>query len=119
MVELVQPSGSGSGTALTVTDGITTVTNVSTIDFSGATVMNGGGGTADVIITTSGFTKLTATGTVNGVNKSFTFIQEPSYIIADGAWYEKLDANGNINWSWAINTATMTIPPNSFIFGIA
>ncbi len=41
----------GSSSSLTVTDGITTVTNVTTIDFtSGAVVTNGGGGTAEVAV---------------------------------------------------------------------
>lgn len=45
----------GSGSTLVVTDGITTVTGVTTLDFtSGATVTDGGGGTADVAITGGG-----------------------------------------------------------------
>lgn len=47
------PSG-GSGGSLTVTDGSTTVTNVSEINFTGATVTDGGGGTADVTISGGG-----------------------------------------------------------------
>ena len=42
----------GAGAALTVTDGSTTVTSAGTIDFtSGATVTDGGGGLAEVVIT--------------------------------------------------------------------
>lgn len=60
-------SGGGGGTALTVTDGVHTVTPVTIIDFtSGATVSNGGGGTADVSITGSG------SGTVTSVTSSNT-----------------------------------------------
>lgn len=69
------------------------------------------------VITGGGFTELTATGTVNGLNADFTFTQEPTYIVSDGAVYKPLDNNGNVNWSWSGSTATMTIPPNSFIFG--
>lgn len=65
-----------------------------------------------------GITELTATGTVNGVNAVFTFTQTPSYIVSDGAWYKKLDNNGNVQWS-GTTTVTMTIPPTSAIFGIA
>lgn len=72
-------------------------------------VDNSGGG--------SGFTELTATGTVNGINRNFTFTQEPTYVVADGAVYKKLDNNGGVNWSWSVLTATMTIPPTSIIFG--
>lgn len=51
-MEIVQPSGSGSsGSPLTVTDGITSVLNVTTLDFNtGATVTDGGGGNAIVDI---------------------------------------------------------------------
>ena len=49
---MVRPLVSGN---LTVTDGTTTVTNVTTLDFiSGAVVTDGGGGTADVAITGGG-----------------------------------------------------------------
>lgn len=44
--------GGGSGSSLIVTDGITPVVNVSTIDFtSGATVTSGGLGIANVAVT--------------------------------------------------------------------
>jgi hypothetical protein len=58
--------------------------------------------------------KLTATGTVNGSNAAFTFTQEPSVIVSDGAIYPQ-----GVGWSWNATTltATMTIPPSSFIFG--
>lgn len=74
-----------------------------------------------VDIAGGGVTELTATGTVNGINTQFTFIQQPSYIVADGAWYKAQDNNGNTQWSWNAGTltATMTIPPTSAIFGIA
>lgn len=64
-----------------------------------------------------GFTELTATGTVNGINRNFTFTQLPTYIVSDGAVYKQLDNNGGVNWSWSVLTATMTIPPTSVIFG--
>jgi hypothetical protein len=56
-------SGGGGGNPLTVTDGITPVLNVTTIDFlSGAVVTNGGAGTANVSISGTGG------GTVTGVS---------------------------------------------------
>lgn len=61
----------GSGTALTVTDGVTTVTNVSEIDFtSGVVVTDGGGGTADVAVSGSGGGTVTSVSvaTANGVS---------------------------------------------------
>lgn len=62
----------------------------------------------------SGFTKLTATGTVNGTNADFTFTEEPDYIVSDHAWYQK-----NAGWTWNSGTltATMTVPPSSAIWG--
>lgn len=70
-------------------------------------VISGGGG----------FTELVATGSVNGINPSFTFTQQPTYIISDGAIYKKLDNNGAVQWSYSGSTATMTIPPTTSIFG--
>lgn len=68
-----------------------------------------------------GFTELTATGTVNSINKAFTFIQQPSYLVSDGAWYKKLDNNAGVQWTWTPGTltATLTIAPQTSLFGIA
>lgn len=73
----------------------------------------------DITFTGGGFTELIATGAVNGINPTFIFAQVPSYIVSDGAWYKKLDNNGGVNWSNSGTTITMTIPPQSAIFGIA
>lgn len=62
----------------------------------------------------AGFTELTATGSVNGNNTIFTFIQQPSYIVADGVWYKI-----NKGWSWSVLTATMFVAPTYAIFGVA
>ena len=72
-----------------------------------------------VDLTGGGFMELTATGLVNGINRAFTFTQQPTYIIQDGAVMKTLDNNGNTQWSWNAGTltATMTIPPTSVIFG--
>ncbi len=77
--------------------------------------------TVTISANSGGFTRLTATGTVNDSNTAFTFIQKPSFIVSDGVWIEPLDANGNVNWSWNAGTltATLTIPQNSAIWGIA
>ena len=65
-----------------------------------------------------GFTELTATGSVNSSNVTFTFSQEPSYVVADGLWLKKLDSNGGTQWS-GTTTVTMVSPPSNSIFGIA
>lgn len=57
---------------------------------------------------------LVATGTVDGSNTSFTFLEKPTYIVSDGAWYRE-----NVGWSWNAGTltATMFIAPNNDIWG--
>ncbi len=72
-------------------------------------LMHGGGSSG-----AAGFTRLTATGTVDGNNTSFTFTQKPVYIINDGAWYVE-----NVGWTWNSGTliATMSVPPQTNIFG--
>lgn len=79
--------------------------------------------TAGITINSTGgsFTLLAATGSVNGVNATFGFAQEPAIIVSDGAWYTQLDNNGGTQWTWNAGTmqATMVIPPQSSIFGVA
>ena len=62
----------------------------------------------------SGITLLPATGTVNGLNASFTFTQEPTVIVSDGATYRV-----GHGWTWNAGTltATMSVPPSYDIFG--
>ena len=63
---------------------------------------------------------LTATGTVNGLNPTFTFTSPPSLIVSDGVWYFPTDNNGNTQWTGSgTDTITMVIPPTSAIFGIS
>lgn len=62
----------------------------------------------------AGLTLLTATGTVNGSNTAFTFTTKPTYIVSDGAWYTE-----NNGWTWSGSTATMSVPPQSVIWGFS
>lgn len=62
--------------------------------------------------------ELTATGTVNGINKVYTMSQRPSYIVADGVWYKATDKNSVVQWTYSGTTLTMTIPPNTDIWGV-
>lgn len=76
-MEITGAGGSGGGgSPLTVTDGITPVVNVTTIDFTtGAVVSNGGAGIANVAISGSGGSTVfndTVSGSINGTNKIFT-----------------------------------------------
>ncbi|MDP1614638.1 MAG: hypothetical protein Q8L68_02465, partial [Methylococcales bacterium] len=66
-----------------------------------------------------GFTELTATGTVNGVNTAFSFTQVPSYIVADGVWFKPTAKNGTVFWTNVSTNVTMVNPPAYDIFGVA
>ncbi len=64
-----------------------------------------------------GFTLLTATGTVDGSNASFTFTSAPSVIVIDqGRVMQKVSSDGTINWT-GTTSVTLSTPPNSDIFG--
>jgi hypothetical protein len=69
----------------------------------------------------SGLNLLTAIGTVNGSNTQFTFTSLPTVIVSDGAMYQQTNSIGQTVWSWnaGTKTVTMTIPPQSDIFGIS
>lgn len=73
-----------------------------------------------LLVDLASLNSLTATGSVNGVNASFTFTQLPTYIVSDHAWYAQTNSNGTTNWTWVAGTltATMTIPPTEDIWGI-
>ena len=64
---------------------------------------------------------LVATGTVNGLNASFTFTELPSVIVSDHAHYTQTNKTGTTNWTWNAGTltATMTIPPTEDIYGLS
>jgi hypothetical protein len=83
--------------------------NVTISEVNGVKTINASGGTG-------GLTLLPATGAVNGTNAVFTFTAAPTYIVSDGVWYQAKDNNGITNWS-GTTTVTMTIPPNSAIWG--
>ena len=63
-----------------------------------------------------GLTEIDYAGAVNGANVTFTGTQ-PTYVVADGVWLKAVDSNSNVQWSWSGGTLTMTIPPQSSIFG--
>lgn len=110
----------GSGGSISVTDGVTTVTSVTSIDFtSGATVTNGGGGVADVVVTGTGggFAVQVPTGTVNGVNITFVFTTAPQVIVLDnGNVMNKVSSDGTVNWT-GTTTVVLNQPPGFNIFG--
>lgn len=71
-----------------------------------------------VVTTGSGFSVLVPTsGAVNSANLVFTFAVAPSYILADGIFLRRNDANGLVQWS-GTNTITMINPPSTDLLGI-
>ena len=98
-------------------EGITLVPSVGSIDFAGTGVTGSNIG-SDVTETIpgggAGLTQLTATGTVDGLNTTFTFTSKPTYIVSDGAWLLE-----NAGWTYSGSTATMTTPPQFSIWGFA
>jgi hypothetical protein len=63
-----------------------------------------------------GFTEITFTGAVDGVNTSFTGLQ-PTYMIIDGLWLKEFDNNSVRQWSWSGGILTTTLPPQSSVYG--
>jgi hypothetical protein len=79
-------------------------------------------GRNDILLDASGggggsFSKLTATGTVNGINTAFTFTSAPSIIIVDGGRaMQKTSSDGTVNWT-GTTSITLTLAPNNDIYG--
>jgi hypothetical protein len=76
-------------------------------------------GRNDILFDASGggsFTKLIATGTVDGSNTSFTFTSAPVQIIVDGGRsMQKVSSDGTVNWT-GTTSVTLTVAPNSDIY---
>ena len=111
---LVKLVGAGGGTVTTITDGVTTVTGATTIDFtSGATVTNLGGGVVGVAITggSGSLAVEVPTGTVNGINTTFTVSHTPVILVVDG---ETLSLAAG-DYSYSLETITVANPPTRFI----
>ncbi len=120
-MEITGSGGGSGGSPLTVTDGITPVVNVTTIDFvSGATVSNGGAGTANVTVAGSGsFAVMVPSGTIDGVNKVFTFSAQPQVVVLDnGNVMNKVNKAPDLTVNWTgTTTITLTQAPTFNIFG--
>lgn len=85
---------------------------------SNITLTADGRGGYTVASTVSGFSKLAATGTVDGVNTSFTFTSAPSIIVVDqGRQMQKTSSDGTVNWS-GTTTCVLTVAPTFDIYGL-
>lgn len=106
-----------AGGTISVTDGVTTVTSVTEIDFvSGATVANGGGGVAQVTISgggSSGFQR-PLSGGLSGTN---TWSTAPNSITVDNLTLQKTSTNGQVNWT-GTTTTVLTVQPTQDIFSL-
>lgn len=75
---------------------------------------------ADVTFTSSGggsFAVMVPTGTVNGINRSFTFSSAPQIIVLDnGNVMNKVSSDGTVNWT-GTTAVTLTQAPNFNIYG--
>jgi len=67
--------------------------------------------------TSGGLSLLTPTGTVNGVNDTFTFTSAPSIIVVDGVPRQKTQSDGTVNWT-GTTVAVLSVAPNFDIFGM-
>lgn len=119
---LLVNNGGGGGGSITVTDGVTTVTGVTTLDFtSGATVTDGGGGTADVAITGGGggspggsnlqvqYNNSGAFGGISGVISNGTSIQ-----ISSGDLLLEGSGSGGVTLNApATGGGVLTLPPGT------
>lgn len=107
-------------------DGTVVAAETKSFNFVGSGVSATSDGNGNITVTISGggggggMTELAATGGVNGLNKTFTFTELPTYIVIDHAWYKQLNSRGTTNWTWngGTLTATLTFAPTEDIFGI-
>lgn len=69
-----------------------------------------------LLVSSSGITLMTATGTVNDANRDFTFTSQPTIIVVNGMSY-RVDHG----WTWSSPTATLESPVGTGgdIYGIA
>ena len=77
-------------------------------------------GRNDITINASASTSvLTATGTIDDSNMTFTFTSEPAILIINGASYRQ--AGGSMTWTYLAGTVTLSSPVGSggSIFGLA
>ena len=66
----------------------------------------------------SGFSLLTATGTVDGSNKDFTFTSAPSIIVVDqGRQMQQTSSDGTVNWT-GTTSVSLTVAPNFDVYGL-
>jgi len=58
------------------------------------------------------------TGTVDGVNPTFTFATEPNAIVVDGVSFRKVSSDSTVNWT-GTTVITLSVAPNFDIYAVA
>lgn len=121
-IELRPVGGRGTSVGIQLyVDGVRKgrVSTVNLVAGSGITLAHTTSGQRnDILITAGGssaFTKLTATGTVDGSNTSFTFTTAPQIIVVDGRAQQKTQSDGTVNWT-GTTSVTLTIAPQFDIY---
>ena len=95
--------------------GVTKYKVARTLNFgSNLTVSVNASGVITVDASSGTPTELAATGTINSINTTFTFISKPTYLFIDGVKYRE-----NEGWTWSVLTATVTKAPDYSIWGEA
>ena len=74
--------------------------------------LQGGITNSDWVLLSASVSELTATGTIDGSNVTFTFTVKPTYIYSDGVKLKE-----NAGWTWAVLTATLSVPPQFSLWG--
>lgn len=92
---------------------ITTLLALSNVDGTTPVPLYADPTTHRLLVSTSGVTVSTPTGTVNGSNVSFTVTAEPLWVVADGATYF-----AGVGYTLASLTVTMDLAPSIFIRSI-
>lgn len=65
-----------------------------------------------------GLSLLTATGTVDGSNTSFTFATAPSIIVVDqGRMMQQVSSDGTVNWT-GTTSVSLTVAPQNDVYGL-
>ncbi len=90
-------------------DTVAAGTNITITRSNGVATINSTGGSG------SGF--LSATGTVDGVNQTFTFTSAPSVVFRDGVAMQKTSSDGSPNWT-GTTSIILSIAPNFDIFAL-
>ncbi len=86
---------------------------------SNITLTSNSNGTTTVAASSGALTFLTATGTINDSNVTFTFVSLPIALIINGALYQQ--TGGAITWSYLAGTVTLSsaVGTGGSIIGIA